>query len=163
LNAGQTLALAGLLQVRTESLSIGIPGLAEVPYLGTFFRRNREEQNEIELLITVTPDFAGPMDPAQIPSNIPGASTVSPTDKELFFKGYLEVPADCPPIGYAQPATGMIDAPPASFSAGINTGAINRPSTISVGPNAPKLVDSPMIGSAFPNAQTANGNPGSYR
>ena len=31
LRAGQTLALAGLLQVRTETQSIGIPGLADIP------------------------------------------------------------------------------------------------------------------------------------
>ncbi len=33
-----------------------------------FFRSNRELQNEVELLITVTPNFAGPMDPCEVPA-----------------------------------------------------------------------------------------------
>jgi pilus assembly protein CpaC len=94
LNAGQTLALGGLLQVRTETINTGLPGLADIPYLGVFFRKVREEQNEIELLITVTPDYAGAMDPHQVPLMLPGIGTQSPNDKELYLKGYMEVPSE---------------------------------------------------------------------
>ncbi len=54
LRAGQTLALAGLLQVRSETRVTGIPGLSDIPYLGVLFRDTRDVQNEVELLITVT-------------------------------------------------------------------------------------------------------------
>lgn len=47
LQAGQTLALAGLLQVRTESINQGIPGLSEMPLVGAFFRKTREEQTKL--------------------------------------------------------------------------------------------------------------------
>ena len=61
LGAGQTLALGGLLQVRSEAINTGLPVLSEMPLIGSVFRTTREEQNEIELLITVTPNFAGPI------------------------------------------------------------------------------------------------------
>jgi len=99
LQAGQTLALAGLLQSRTESQSSGIPGLCDLPFLGALFRSNREVQNEIELLITVTPDFAGAMDPSQVPPGGPGFNSYSPSDKELYWRGYIETPNPCPPEG----------------------------------------------------------------
>ena len=97
LRAGQTLALAGLLQVRTETQSAGIPGLADLPYLGAIFRSNKEVQNEIELLITVTPDFAGAMDACEVPPGGPGYNSFNPSDKEHYWRGYLETPAVCPP------------------------------------------------------------------
>jgi pilus assembly protein CpaC len=102
LNAGQTLAIAGLIQVRTESEVIGIPGLSELPYLGVPFRRTREVQNEVELLILVTPELVEAMDPCEVPTSLPGFNSQSPTDSELFFRGYVETPVDasigaCPP------------------------------------------------------------------
>lgn len=97
LRAGQTLALAGLLQMRTETQSVGLPGLADLPYAGALFRANREVQNEVELLITVTPDFAAPMDPHEVPPGGPGFNSQSPSDRELYWKGYIEVPNTCPP------------------------------------------------------------------
>lgn len=101
LKAGQTLALAGLLQIRTESQSVGIPGLADLPYLGAIFRSNREVQNEVELLILVTPNFASPMDCNEVPVGGPGFNSTSPLDNELYMKGYIEVPATCGPNGEA--------------------------------------------------------------
>ncbi len=99
LRAGQTLALAGLLQVRTESQSVGIPGLCEMPYLGALFRSNREVQNEVELLITVTPDFASAMDAKEVPLGGPGFNSYSPSDREFYMRGYMETPPACPPNG----------------------------------------------------------------
>jgi len=143
LNAGQTLALGGLLQVRTEVINTGLPGFAEIPYLGVFFRKTREEQNEIELLITVTPDFAGPMDPHQVPQMMPGLSTQSPNDCELYLKGYMEVPVGQHP-NCAQPH-GLIE-PLADSMAPVQAGSQSRattprPASLSVGPNAPVLVE----------------------
>lgn len=102
LRAGQTLALAGLLQIRTESESIGLPVLADVPYLGALFRSNREVQNEVELLIMVTPNFAGAMDAHEVPAGGPGFNSNSPLEHEVYGKGYIEVPPGCAPNGNSQ-------------------------------------------------------------
>lgn len=93
MGAGQTLALAGLLQVKDETINIGLPILSDLPYLGALFRSTKHEQNEVELLITVTPNFAGPLDPHEVPCLSPGLATQPPTDKELYMRGYMESPA----------------------------------------------------------------------
>jgi pilus assembly protein CpaC len=96
MKAGQTLAIAGLVQVRTEALNRGLPWISEVPYLGVPFRRVHEETNEIELLILVTPELVEAMDANQVPPCGPGTMTTSPDDCELFLKGHIEVPNCCP-------------------------------------------------------------------
>jgi pilus assembly protein CpaC len=92
LQAGQTFAIAGLLQTRTEAITRATPFLGELPYIGALFRRVREERNDIELLITVTPELVAAMDPYQVPHGGPGLNSMSPNDKELFLKGHIEVP-----------------------------------------------------------------------
>lgn len=98
MQSGQTFAIAGLLQSRTESTTQKTPLLGELPYVGSLFRRVRDRRNDVELLITVTPEFVGPMDPHEVPCGGPGLSTTDPTDKEFYMKGYMEVPnlfGDC--------------------------------------------------------------------
>jgi pilus assembly protein CpaC len=95
MRAGQTLAIAGLVYQRTEAQSRGIPWLADLPWFGAPFRRNTERQNEVELVILVTPEFAEAMDPNEVPPCGPGQLTASPTDVELYYRGYLEVPKKC--------------------------------------------------------------------
>lgn len=92
LRAGQTLALAGLLEHRVEAENKGIPFLADLPWVGAGFRRVEEDVNEIELLILVTPELVDGMDPNEVPPCGPGMSSVSPCDIDLYFRGHLEVP-----------------------------------------------------------------------
>jgi pilus assembly protein CpaC len=107
MRAGQTLAIAGLIYQRTEAQSRGIPWIADVPWFGAPFRRNTERMNEVELVIMVTPEFAEAMDPAEVPPCGPGQLTTSPTDTELYYRGYLEVPnkncANCNTTGNIAP------------------------------------------------------------
>lgn len=138
LGAGQTLALAGLLQVKSETINSGLPFFADLPYLGALFRSTREEQNEVELLITVTPNFAGPMDPHEVPRSAPGTSTQSPTDKELYIRGYVETPVTgnngtagfCPDAGLIQEMPpSMQQAPAGMIQEGYGQGGYMAPST----------------------------------
>jgi len=92
LKAGQTLALAGLVQTRVDAVERGLPFVSDIPYLGAAFRSVEEEVNEIELLIMVTPELVNGMDPHEVPPCGPGMETVSPTNKQLYFGGHLEVP-----------------------------------------------------------------------
>lgn len=98
MNAGQTLALAGLIQTRIDASHRGLPFISDLPYLGAAFRRVVEEVNEIELLIMVTPEFADGLDPHEVPQCGPGMESVSPSHCELYGKGYIEVPS-CGPCG----------------------------------------------------------------
>ncbi|MCY2994246.1 MAG: pilus assembly protein N-terminal domain-containing protein [Planctomycetota bacterium] len=96
MRAGQTLALAGLIQNRVESQNRGIPFLADLPWVGRAFSRVTERVNEVELLIMVTPELIGPLDPHQVPQCGPGQTTSPPSDCEFYSYGYLEVPNCCP-------------------------------------------------------------------
>jgi pilus assembly protein CpaC len=92
LKAGQTMAIAGLIYQRTDVSNRGIPWLADLPWVGAAFRRTREQLNEVELVITVTPEFVDAMDCEEVPPLGPGQMTISPTDTELYYRGYPEVP-----------------------------------------------------------------------
>lgn len=95
MKAGQTLALAGLVYNKVDVSTQGIPWLMDVPWAGAAFRRNRERNNEVELVIMVTPEFAEAMDATEVPPCGPGQHSTSPTDVELYLRGYREVPKDC--------------------------------------------------------------------
>jgi len=114
MKAGQTLAIAGLIQNRIEAQRSGLPWISDVPYLGAAFRKVEDENNEIELLILVTPELVGPLDPDQVPPCGPGTATDEPNDCELYLKGFIEVPRCCGPYGGADgaPCEGPSDAMP---------------------------------------------------
>jgi pilus assembly protein CpaC len=127
MKAGQTLALAGLIQSRIEAENRGVPYLADLPWIGRAFSRVEERVNEVELLITVTPEIISPLDPHQVPQCGPGQLTVGPCDHDLYWNGHLEVPNCClfgdnptPAAAYAAPGC---DMPPA------NAAASNPPSS----------------------------------
>ncbi len=95
LKAGQTLAIAGLIQTRVEAQNKGIPILGELPWIGMAFRRVEETVDEIETIILVRPEFVAGMDPHEVPKGGPGTDTVSPSDTQLFIRGHVEVPRCC--------------------------------------------------------------------
>lgn len=101
MQAGQTFALAGLVQERTDTVNRGLPYLSDLPILGVPFRNTRDEVNEIELLIMVTPEFVDAMDPHEAPCGGPGYATNTPNNHDLYCSGHVEVPAHC------NPTTGM--------------------------------------------------------
>jgi pilus assembly protein CpaC len=95
LKAGQTMAVAGLIYQRTDSTNRGVPWLADLPWVGAAFRRTSETANEVELVITVTPEFVDAMDPHEVPPCGPGTTTKNPSDTELYWRGYIETPRCC--------------------------------------------------------------------
>jgi pilus assembly protein CpaC len=113
MKAGQTLAIAGLVFTREDSVNRGIPWLADLPWAGIPFRRMSNFRNDVELLIFVTPEFCDAMNPDEVPPCGPGQLTTTPTDCELYGRGYIEVPKNCPngncgpgmPGGFISPGT----------------------------------------------------------
>jgi len=89
---GQTLMLAGLLSTRQTGRTAKVPFLGELPWIGAAFRRTEYDDVETELIIVITPELVAPMEKHQVPRFGPGQFTTTPTDTELFFDGYLEVP-----------------------------------------------------------------------
>jgi pilus assembly protein CpaC len=91
MQAGQTLAIAGLVQTRLEAETTGIPWLMDLPYVGAPFRRVSNQENEIELVVMVTPELVHPLDCHEVPPVYPGSGTTNVTGCEML-KGYIEVP-----------------------------------------------------------------------
>jgi pilus assembly protein CpaC len=61
LGSGQGMAIAGLLEDTTNQVDNGVPGLSEVPLLGTLFRGDAFQREQQELVITVTPYIVNPV------------------------------------------------------------------------------------------------------
>ncbi|NOZ39060.1 MAG: histidine kinase [Planctomycetes bacterium] len=154
LKAGQTLALAGLVQTRVESQKRGLPFLSDLPFIGAAFRSVSEEVNEVELLILVTPEFVDGMEPHQVPQCGPGMESVSPTNGQLYWGGHLEVPAcgQCGPnnrgaancgagnTGCSSCNAGVSGVPTASGAAYISDGVVSpTPAPMQIGPMQEQL------------------------
>ncbi len=101
MQAGQTFALGGLIQTRTDSVNRGLPWLSDIPGIGIPFRSVREEENEIELIFLVTPELVDGLEPHEVPQCLPGMGTMSPSNHELYLGGHVEVPNVCSPCGAA--------------------------------------------------------------
>ncbi len=89
LREGQTLAIAGLLQVEIQGGTSRIPGLGDLPYIGPMFSNNTTETVEKELIVLVTPYLVEPMNSDDV-FPLPGDEVREPTDFEFFFLGRIE-------------------------------------------------------------------------
>ncbi len=89
LREGQTLAMAGLLQLTMDGTTARIPGLGDLPILGPLFSNTTNERIEKELVVLVTPYLIEPMQKDQVPPT-PGDEVKGPNDLEFYFLNRLE-------------------------------------------------------------------------
>ena len=89
LKQGQTLAIAGLLQVTLEGQTDRIPGLGDLPYIGPLFSNTSNQRTEKELLVLVTPHMVSPMEPHEVPP-LPVDNIKDPNDLEFYLLNRLE-------------------------------------------------------------------------
>ena len=84
-----SLVVQGLLSESVRATSRKIPGLGDVPVLGALFSSVNYQKNLTELVILVTPEMVGSMQPDQVAA-VPGQFMQGPNDFELFGLGMLE-------------------------------------------------------------------------
>ncbi len=89
LKQGETLAIAGLLQLTLDNSTQKIPGLGDLPYIGAFFSNTTGQRIEKELVVTITPYIVEPMAPGQVPAG-PGDEVNEPNDLEFYFLNRIE-------------------------------------------------------------------------
>jgi pilus assembly protein CpaC len=89
LKDGQTLMIAGLMQLTLDGQTSRIPGLGDLPIIGPFFSNTSSKRQEKELVVMVTPYLIEPMNCDQVPP-YPGAEVNQPTDLELYFLARIE-------------------------------------------------------------------------
>ena len=61
LQNGQSIALAGLLDQRTQDTLAKTPGIANIPILGELFKSKNTNHSISELIVIVTPEIVDPM------------------------------------------------------------------------------------------------------
>ncbi|MBT5081043.1 MAG: type II and III secretion system protein family protein [Rhodospirillaceae bacterium] len=88
LPSGGSLMIAGLLQESETAGIRGVPGLKDVPILGSFFRNNSVDKSESELIIAVTAYLVKPTVPRKIETAVDGLIPAS--DYDVFLMGRLQ-------------------------------------------------------------------------
>lgn len=99
MNFGDTMVVGGLISTRETGTQFKTTWIGELPIIGTLFSKKVSQQSEIELIILLTPEYGSSIPSDQIPPGGPGLFTTTPTDKEMYFHGLIEVPRfgpDCP-------------------------------------------------------------------
>jgi pilus assembly protein CpaC len=86
---GQTLAIAGLLQLEMDGTTSRIPGLGDLPIIGPFFSNTTGNRIEKELIVLVTPYLVDPLNPDQVPP-CPGDEVKGPNDLEFYLFNRIE-------------------------------------------------------------------------
>ncbi len=89
LREGQSLAIAGLLQVTIDGSTNRIPGLGDLPYIGPLFSNTSHNRQEKELVVLVTPFLVEAMEADEVPP-MPGDDMLDPNDCEFYFLNRIE-------------------------------------------------------------------------
>ncbi len=89
LRQGQTLAIAGLMQLELNGQTDRIPGIGDLPILGPFFSNTSSGRVEKELVVLVTPYLVEAMTKDQVPPT-PGDEVKGPNDLELYLLNRIE-------------------------------------------------------------------------
>ena len=85
--SGGSLAMAGMIQEQTKQAINGLPGLQQVPVLGTLFRSRDYVNHQSELMVIVTPYVVRAV--AQKQLSKPDDGFADPTDPQTIFLGSL--------------------------------------------------------------------------
>ena len=105
LRDGQSFAIAGLISSDFSDTVRAVPLLGRIPIIGALFRSTSFQENETELVITVTPRIVRPVRPEEIA--LPTDSVLRPSDADLFLLGKTERKGR--PPAPARPRPGGID------------------------------------------------------
>lgn len=85
---GESFAIGGLLQDNARGTLKALPGVGEVPVLGTLFRSTQFQHDMTELVIVITPRLVQPMQTASYP--LPTDSFSTPNDLDVYLTGNME-------------------------------------------------------------------------
>jgi pilus assembly protein CpaC len=85
--SGGSLVTAGLIQSRADMSTKGVPGLMNLPILGTLFKSRSYQRRETELVIMVTPFIVKPTSAKNLPR--PTDGFVDASDPAQMFMGQV--------------------------------------------------------------------------
>jgi len=96
IGAGQTLAIGGLIEEKTRTQIHRLPGLGDIPILGSLFRSRDFIRSQSELVILVTPYLAKPTNKKP---ELPTDRMQFANDAEAIFLGHIETMYGVGPAG----------------------------------------------------------------
>lgn len=121
LGSGQAFMIAGLLDNSTTNNIDKVPGLGNIPVLGSLFKSRRFQRNETELVIVVTPYLVKPINASDVKLPTDGFRNATELQGLLLQKGSdgvsgakAPMPSVAPTTPPVDPATGQALAPQAS-------------------------------------------------
>ena len=88
LPSGGSIAIGGLIQQQTKQNLDSLPGVKDIPVIGALFRSRDFQNNESELVVTVTAYLVNPVAPNQIAR--PDDGYVVPTEPETILLARLK-------------------------------------------------------------------------
>lgn len=109
LGSGESFMIAGLLSNTSNSTVDKLPGLGDVPILGSLFKSDSWQKNQTELMIVVTPYLVKPVNANEI--KLPTDSFQAPNDLERIFLGKTSSGGDPKPRPGPTVAPGVPVAP----------------------------------------------------
>ncbi len=95
LASGRSLMIAGLLQDETKQNIDSVPGLMNLPILGTLFRSRDFQNGETELVVIVTPYLVTPTKPGELQTPADGLEIAN--DAQTILMGKLNKTYKAPP------------------------------------------------------------------
>lgn len=87
LGSGQSLVLGGLLQENTRDLVSKVPGIGDIPVLGSLFTSTRYQNDQTELVVIVTPYVVRPTSPDELETPLGRYGPNRPLERLLLGKG----------------------------------------------------------------------------
>ena len=88
LGNGQTMVIAGLISDKVQENINKFPGLGDIPGFGMLFRNSQYKNDQVEMVIIVTPRIAKPILAKNI--QLPTDSFVKPDDVDFYIFGRTE-------------------------------------------------------------------------
>lgn len=76
LGDGQSFVLAGLMYSSNSNVESKVPGIGDLPIIGSFFKQTQATREQQELIIIATPHLVSPLKPGEVPK-LPGEDTIS--------------------------------------------------------------------------------------
>ncbi len=92
LGSGESFMIAGLLSNTSNSSVSKLPGIGDVPILGSLFKSDNWQKNQSELMIVVTPYLVKPVNASDI--KLPTDGYSAPNDLERIFLGKTNTNGD---------------------------------------------------------------------
>jgi pilus assembly protein CpaC len=83
LKDGESFAIAGMIDNRVTNVVEKLPGLGDIPIIGTLFKSRSMKKTQDELLVVITPRFVKPLAPGETPKMPANLETFLPTTREM--------------------------------------------------------------------------------